>query len=343
MADKRILIIRPDRIGDVVLTTPLVRSLRLSFPSAFIAMMVHPTNTPLLEGNPHLDEVLTDDREVANAGMNGFRDRVRKIRSYHFNIGLMPFPRERHAWMMFLAGIRTRVGVGHKLYQMLTFTRYVSRKKYIPLRHEADYMLDLGLKIGAVRHGMNPELFLTNQEKERAREVLRSRGISFDKPVIGLNPISRNSSPNWSVVRYLQLTERLQGTCDVIINLGPHEVSERNQFAGVEAKGALVLAQSLREHMATVASLNLLVSASTGSMHIAAALGVPTLSLFCPLTACSPKLWGPIGNDSLVLLPKADYCQYRCPGDPKVCPLEDIEVSQVAASVLAYVKRSSGN
>ena len=62
----------------------------------------------------------------------------------------MPFPRERHAWMMFLAGIPTRIGVGKKLYQMLTFTKSVSRHKYIPLRHEADYMLDLGLKIGAI-------------------------------------------------------------------------------------------------------------------------------------------------------------------------------------------------
>jgi len=54
-------------------------------------------------------------------------------------------------------------------------------------------------------------------------------------------------------------------------------------------------------------------------MHIAAALKVKTLSLFCPLTACSPKLWGPKGNDSEIILPEDHYCQYKCPGDPKKC------------------------
>jgi len=56
-------------------------------------------------------------------------------------------------------------------------------------------------------------------------------------------------------------------------------------------------------------------------MHLAAALGVPTVSLFCPLTACSPRLWGPLGNEAVTLLPPDDYCRTRCPGDPHVCTL----------------------
>jgi heptosyltransferase-2 len=54
-------------------------------------------------------------------------------------------------------------------------------------------------------------------------------------------------------------------------------------------------------------------------MHICAALRVPTVSLFCPLTACSPKLWGPLGNKSEIIMPDQTYCDTKCPIDPKKC------------------------
>jgi len=331
--NQRILIIRPDRIGDVVLTTPLIRSIRNSFPQSFIAVMVHPSNVALLEHNPHVNEIITDDRDLSNAGKKGFWNQVRKLRKFKFDIGLMPFPRERHAWMMFLAGIPTRIGVGSKLYQMLTFTKSVSRHKYIPLRHEADYMLDLGHKIGAVSRDARPELFLSQHEKKAAHQFLSSSGISFSKPVIGVNPISRSSSPNWRPERYFQLIELLLLRFSVVINLGPHELEQRGLFEPLEQTGAVILTQQLREHMGSISQLDMLISSSTGSMHIAAALGIPTVSLFCPLTACSPLLWGPLGNRSEVILPKEGYCQTRCPGDPKICPLADIEIATVVQRV----------
>ncbi len=338
---RRILVIRPDRIGDVVLTTPLVRSLRQSFPESFIAMMVHPSNLPLLEGNPHINELLTDDPSGANAGRRGFWQQVGRLRRLSFDTGLMPFPRERHAWMMFLAGISIRIGVGHKLYQMLTLTKSVSRHKYIPLRHEADYMLDLGARIGASSRTTSPELFLAEKEKAEARGHLSSLGISFRTPLLAVSPFSRSSSPNWRLATYLELIEHLLSKFEVIVNLGPHDAGQRSLFSNVEKKGAIVLQENLRTHIAIVSQCAVLISASTGSMHIAGALGVPTVSLFCPLTACSPLLWGPLGNKAEVLLPKADYCQFRCPGDPKICPLDDINVDQVMERIELILKEET--
>ncbi len=151
--------------------------------------------------------------------------------------------------------------------------------------------------------------------------------------MIGVNPVSRGSSPNWIPAKYVKLIERLLLRFNVVINLGPNELEHRSLFETLEQNGALILAQELREHMASISQLDLLISSSTGSMHIAAALGIPTVSLFCPLTACSPKLWGPLGNRSEVLLPKEGYRQTRCPGDPKMCPLEDIDTEDVLQRV----------
>ncbi len=76
---------------------------------------------------------------------------------------------------------------------------------------------------------------------------------------------------------------------------------------------------TLRNSIINLAALDVLISNSTGPMHICAALKIPTLSLFCPLTACSPKLWGPIGNKSEIVLPTETYCSTQCPVDPKKC------------------------
>jgi heptosyltransferase-2 len=78
----------------------------------------------------------------------------------------------------------------------------------------------------------------------------------------------------------------------------------------------------LRNSMISIASLDCLISSSTGPMHIAAALGVKTISIFCPTTACSPQLWGPVGNTNKIILPENNYCGVKCPGNPKVCTLE---------------------
>jgi heptosyltransferase-2 len=76
---------------------------------------------------------------------------------------------------------------------------------------------------------------------------------------------------------------------------------------------------TLRESIINFSTLDVLISASTGPMHICAALKVPTISMFCPLPACSPKLWGPLGNKSEIILPEENYCSTVCPGDPHIC------------------------
>jgi len=90
--------------------------------------------------------------------------------------------------------------------------------------------------------------------------------------------------------------------------------------------------------MAAISHFDVLVSSSTGPMHIAAALRVPTVSLFCPIESCSPKLWGPQGNRADIVLPADDYCQKRCSGDPHRCDFEGgIEVDTVADRILRSI------
>ena len=331
---ERILIVRPDRIGDVVLSTPLIRALRKRFPAAHLAEMVRPYTADILAKNPHLDEVLID-----NPAVDGFRAQVSALRRRRFDTALMLLPSERHSWMLFWAGIRTRIAVGSKIYHRLTFARTVSRRKYIPLRHEADYCLDLGRAIGAGDDGLDTEVFLTDSERSTGLQLL---GGKDDRTLVGIHPGSGRSSPNWRVAHYAELAARLieHDNVHVVLTGSPDERTLAHAFKELDAGRVIDLVgrTSLRETMAVISHLSVLVSASTGTMHIAAALNIPTVSLFCPLPACSPRLWGPRGNRSQVVLPPEGYCQTQCPGDPHICEFEEgITVDTIHREVLSMI------
>ncbi len=325
---KRILVVRTDRVGDVVLATPLLRALRKSFPRAHLAALVQRYTADVLLHHPHLNEILVDDPGGEHAGRQGFWKQVRMLRKHRFDTALLLLPTERHAWMLFASGIRTRVSVGFKLYEALTFMKTVSRHKYVPLRHEADYCLDLGRAIGAQPDGLATELAVTEEEKSEGRRILEGAGFGLEPSarMIIIHPGSGRSSPNWEVSHYMELADRcLQDEKVWVIVTGSREEAPAlDAFLALRSPRLVLLAGrlSIRELMAIIAQSTLLVSASTGPMHLAAGLGVPTVSMFCRMSACSVDLWGPQGNRSEVVLPPEDYCANRCPGDPHVCRFE---------------------
>lgn len=313
----RFLIARIDRIGDVVLSTPLPREIKRVYPDSFVAVLVREYTKDIYLNNPFVDEIIIyDDNDKS---LESFIKQAQIIRSYKFTHAFMLLPDERLNYILFFAGIPYRVGVGHKIYQMLTFTKFVDRKKYNPLRHEADYALDMIRKIGIESKSMEPEIYLTVKEKEEAKEF-RADIVQGEKFLIGINATSGNSAPNLSLGEYRKLILLLSkdNSLKVIVTdkEPPKEISD---IPGIEYP---FINNTLREAIIKFSALDLLVSNSTGPMHICAALKVPTLSLFCPLTACSPKLWGPLGNKSKIILPKENYCHTQCPGDPKVCRYE---------------------
>lgn len=342
MKQKRILVIRPDRVGDVVLATPLLRELRKTFPDSFIAVMVRPYTKDILLNNPNINEIIIDDFEKEHKGWKGFWKQVLKLRKYKFNIALHLLPTQRHAWMTFFAGIKTRINVGIKFYGVLTFMKYVSRNKYIPIRHEADYSLDLGRKIGVKSDNIEPEIFLSYEEIEYAKKLVPKNN---DEIIIGINPLSGKSSPNWEIEKYIDLVKKiLEEIPESIIYVNLHnDLDALTKFKSLKSSRVnFIYNVSLRELILYISRFDLLISSSTGAMHIASALKVPTVSMFCPLPACSPNLWGPLGNKHEIILPSENFCKINCPGDPHICAFGDgIKVDDVLKATLKILNHIS--
>lgn len=350
---KRILVVRPDRIGDVVLATPLLRSLRESFPDAYIAAMVRSYTKAVLEGNPCIDAIITDpperpfgragDPDGVDAGFAGFWRKAAEIRRHAFDTALLVFPTKRSAYLLFAAGIPRRIGVGHILYEVLTLMQSIGSRQFVPLRHEADYALDFARKLKSTHLSFKPEIFLSNEEKQWAVNELKRLGVGH--PIILLHPQSGRSSPNWRIERYGELAERLpRDGLSVIVTGSTEDVARNAPLATVKGVIDCTGRYSLRQLTCLLSAVDVCVSASTGPMHIAAALGTQTVSMFCPLPACSPALWGPLGNRSEIIVAPDSYCSKVCPGDPHICDFEEgISVEDVYRRIMGVLGRRGGN
>ncbi|WP_337865907.1 glycosyltransferase family 9 protein [Ignavibacterium sp.] len=332
----RFLIARIDRIGDVVLSTPLPREIKRVYPDCFIASLVRDYTKDIYINNPFVDEIIIYD-ETDNS-FESFTKQVQLIRSYKFTHAFMLLPDERINYILFFAGVPFRVGVGHKIFQMLTFTKFVERKKYNPLRHEADYALDMIRKLGIEPISFEPEIYLDEYERQQALEF-RKLYVNNDEKLVGINTTSGNSAPNLKSSEYKKLIQKfLQDDKIKVIVTDKNPPQELLEITEIQFP---IVDNKLRDSIIKFSALDLLISNSTGPMHICAALKVPTLSLFCPLTACSPKLWGPLGNISEIMLPKKEYCQTQCPGDPKKCSYEGnsgINAESVYNKALEFLK-----
>lgn len=328
----RILVVRPDRIGDVVLSLPVLDALRHRWPNAYLAMLARPYTRDVLERNPCLDAIFEDDPEDSHRGLTGFIGQARRLRAHAFDTALVLMPTMRHVWMICLAGIPRRISVGRKVYHALTRTRSLSRHRYIPLRHESDFCLDLARVIDAREPGDRPLIVLEERERTRARALLRrEEGI----PVIGIHPGNGRNAPNWTAERYAALARDLQDRhgAKIVVTGSAEEghladaILSRLDGPALSLTGKL----SLGELIAVIGELDLLVSSSTGPMHLAGALGVPTVSVFCPLPARSPERWRPPGGKDRNLLPPEGQCP-TCERGP-FCDLSGITVDMVGEAV----------
>jgi len=312
----RFLILRPDRLGDVVLSTPLPREIKKKFPNAFIAVLVRNYTKAIYLNNPHVDEILVEE-ELGNS----FYAKVKKIRSFKFSQAISLLPTKKNNQLIFWAGIRRRIGVGHKLYQFLTNAKTVYRRKYIPLKSEADYCLDSLRKIGVQEPSTAVKIHLSKEEEQKKVE-LRNKFAANSEIVVGIHATSGNSAPNLSLGEYKKLAELL--TKENRIKIFLTEKSAPEELKNIDGVSYYFEELSLRETIVAFSALDILISASTGPMHIAAALKVKTLSVFCPLPACEPKLWGPQGNQAYFVMPDESYCANQCPGDPRLCKFEGV-------------------
>jgi len=284
----KILVVRTDRIGDVLLTTPVSTALRHAFPRAEIAWLVRPYAAPLLEHNPDVDQVLLDKGQSTG-------ELTAMIKREQVDAAIVSLPRWRIAWALWRAGVPVRIGPASKLYSLL-FTHRLYQHRSEGNKHEADYNLELLGPLGVPFQRYPTRCILTDDERQTARKILESHRISFSKPVVILHPGSGGSSARWPLAHFMALGDKLQMEgCDVVVTGGPGEDYQYSMIDNMHRIPVFIAAGSisLRELGAIFSCADLVVTNSTGPLHLAVSLDVRTVSIFSPIATCHPTRWGP--------------------------------------------------
>jgi len=334
---QRILVLRTDRIGDVVLSTPVLTALRHRFPHVHIAMLLRPYTADLVRGHPHLDAVLLDDPTGRHAGLPGFFRLWREVRRGRYDTALLLHPSLRLALLCFLAGIAHRVGTGYRAYALL-FNHRVYQHRKGSGRHELDLNLDLARAVGADLLSVRFYLTVSERERSRVQELLQQAGLQPGLPFIVVHPGSGGSARDWPLPHFAALADRIQEELGLTVVLTGSKAEapllERMcnlmRTRPVRLDGQL----SIKELLALLGQARVLVANSTGPLHMGVAAGCRVVGLYCPLLVCAPERWGPYGQRDAVLLPPVPPCR-TCSG--LQCPqgdcMELIPPQQVFAKV----------
>lgn len=326
---QRILLVRTDRIGDVVLSLPMLPLLKKRFPQASITVMVRPYTRELVEGHSCVHDVILWDET------KGMSEYVSVLKQRKFDIAILPYPRFNLALITFLAGIPLRVGTGYRWYSFLLNKRIYEHRKDAK-RHEVEYNLNLLTTIGIVPEGRPAfEFAVSDGAKQNVDAVLHADGIQ--KFAI-LHAGSGGSARDWSIDRFAQLGDVLQTELNlrVVLTGGAYEQGLIGSLAAkmttkpVNYTGKF----SLQELAALFRRAEVFVSNSTGPLHIASMVGTPVAAFYPPIIQCSPMRWGPYTEKKKVFAADNAACPL-CKGGPctsNVC-MDQITVEQVVAGI----------
>ncbi|MFH1190663.1 MAG: lipopolysaccharide heptosyltransferase II [Candidatus Omnitrophota bacterium] len=301
---RRILIVRTDRLGDVLLSTPVIKALRQKFPQGYISMLVSLYTKDALEGNPALDEIITFDKDVENKGWWASFKFIQSLRKKKFDLVVVLHPTTRMHLLTFFAGIPERLGYDRKFGFLLT-DRIKHTKQYGE-KHESEYALDLVRYLGIVPQ--DKTLFMPiKQASEKWVEVLfNQEQIQDSDKLLAIHPAASCHSRIWPGERYAEVADKLAGRYGfkVIIVSGPKDIQKAQMVIKNMRTKALNLAgkTSISQLASILRRCQLFISTDSGPMHVASALGVPVIAIFGRSQAgLSPQRWGPLGAKNRIL------------------------------------------
>ena len=304
----KILIVRTDRIGDVVLSLPMAESIKKKYPESKITYLIRNYTRFLLDGNSFIDEVFIVDEKD---GVISFRKNLSEIKSRQFDTCIVVNPTFKITLIMFLAGIKNRIGTGYRWYSTLFNQKVFEHRKYGD-KHELEYNLNLLSKLGidekAVPDRINFHLKIEVESSNKIDSILSQKGFKKGNNIIIIHPGSGGSSVDLPKEKLIELTRMLAGldNTSIIITGSKSESRLCEDFVINDSIINLSGRLDLSLLKALINKANVFISNSTGPMHIAAALGVYIIGFFPKILACSQKRWGPYTEKKTIFVPTID-------------------------------------
>jgi len=354
---QRILVVRVDLLGDVVLSLPAVHALRRKYPAARIDMLVQKSTAAILEGHPDIDTVLAYDPHIWRQPSTFLRpsqwhdalQMLRILRRARYDLAIS-ISGDMGSILTRLSGARRRIGYAGEAYRFF-LTDPVPGGRYRIRQHETAYTLALARAAGAdtEQADARPKLAYSPAAGKRVLAMLQESrsSLGHEGPLIALHGGARNGqAKRWPTGHFARLAERLTTELDAMVVL----TGAKNEAPLAEAIQSqcssrlvnLVGQTSLPELVALLAASDLVISGDSGPMHIASALETPLIALHGPT---DPALSGP-NSPFAVILRRDLWCSpcydasatAECPFGNPVC-MKSLSPDLVFATAEAQLRR----
>lgn len=301
--NRHILIVRLSSIGDVLHATPVAKALKTAYPDCHITWLVSRLSSSLLTGNPYIDRVFIWSREeFEQAATNRQIGQLKKLwyqlkhfyQETHFDLVV-----DIHG--LFLTGVITaasqaprRIGMG-KTRELNRF--FMTEQAPVPTgSHVIDRYLSVLLPLGIYATDKQMTLQLSAADQAFAQTFFDENQIDPQKKILLINPMTSWTSKNWSNENFAKLLCLLPLDVQPLLCGSRHDKAETDKIKALCDRPLFdaVGKTSLTELAALVAKADLVLTGDTGALHIATALGTPTVSLWGPTT---PMQYGPLTGD----------------------------------------------
>lgn len=351
---RKVLIINPFGVGDVLFSTPLLSLIKNS--GSYIGYICNNRTLEILETNPDIDEVFVFERDEYRGlwkksrfeCIRRFLDFWRKIKRHNFNMAIDLSLGKEYAFLCWLIGIKERRGFDYK--GRGRFLTHRIKFEGFDDKPVAEYYLELLEETTDHRPkttGLNTILITTPKDNFYIDNFLKSKGIEESDFLVGIAPgggvsfgLKEQDRRRWGAKKFSELADKIVETfgAKIILIWGPGEEGLVKDIATLMKQKAFIAPQTTIRQMAALCKrCRIVICSEGGPLHIAASQAVKTISLFGPV---DEKVYGPYppGKNNVVITVDTDcrpcYRRFKLSEcNTKKC-LEDISVETVFNSII---------
>jgi ADP-heptose:LPS heptosyltransferase len=354
---KKVLIIRPRAIGDVILTTPFIRTLKKSIPEAQIDYLLEPFVAPVLYGNPYINKILVFKRRsikkelpvVAKMRSDELKDINSNVLIFQNNFDMfLYFLKNRYdivfdLWgnlrtiiISLFSGAKYRAGF---IYKLRKFFYNIPVVPDVVPKYNVYYYLDLLKPFDIKEDNCQTEIYYSKQDEQYILDFI-SRIKSKKSKIIGINPMGSWITKRWPEDKFIELiSELLKKILDIQIILiwGPGEyetVSKIKSYFQENEQVLIVPETNINQLAALIKNIDILITNDGAPKHIAVATGTKTVTIYGPTNY---KSWGLVDDPKHLYIFSGINC---APCDKMICKDRNIECMKEIkiADVLEKIK-----
>lgn len=305
---KNILIVRTDRIGDVVLSLPLVGIIKKHYPNSKVSILLRNYTKDLAESYPGLDNIIVLKEENGNTFLT---DNIKEIKKHGFDSCIIVYPTFKIALILFLSRIKERIGTGYRWYSFL-FNKKIFEHRKFGEKHELEFnvamLRNFGINDKIDEDSVSFNIQIRQESEQYVDEILKDSDYKKEIPTVIIHPGSAGSAVDLPLSKFKDLASTMarQLKSNIILTGSESEkhiceqINEENHLINLAGKF------NLSQLIALINKSDIVIANSTGPIHIAAALNKNVIGFYPKIAACSPRRWGPYTNKKVLFTPELD-------------------------------------